>query len=738
MRMAFGAWLAFLAVAAGGAGRASADPFVLADPRVDPSWGRQLGRPTAPSRTVEADAELPAVLTGQARTIRYVDELLASATDLDSAAAFHFYSAPSSIRPPPSRPQLPLEAGPRALADAAAIARKAEEAEPLLAGELDKRFDALTAAVERADAFVLNEQPGAARVTYCRWIGEAAGLLSGPLGEHLWAHCIDRRDAFLAVLIRCMADLAAIPDIGAPGASVVDDRQLSGGLHLSEGVLPGEVRAPLAYASLEAAFQQRLGARFDAAEPRLQATLSDAMARRAATDVLLPPADDCRAMLGRYAGPLADLPAARAVAGNLGRSCMATVQQRLPAALDRIAGSTMAELGKRAAMARDGDLDAARIVETPEATCAGLLAPHFPAGSEAYRTAAFRSARLEELRLGCLAQARRTHDAIIERHLATAIAASRPEDDTGAAWEARGWFATPPGGSAWIDGRVDPGGLAAFTNRYEAAMQPPRKEAAARLAAAVERSFAVKTGVEPQGATRACAASYQATADDLLTIALGGGAPDARPPPNDAFRARPELTAPEAAAWIRMTCRDLQARTLAARRGLAQAAGHVADVFKDGLKLAVLSPAGEWVPVDPAKLVASAATDMIQVAFLPGGTFASARMTITPFGRSSPSLSGKLIEATRPGDQKTFLRLDGLQGFPELDGPLETVACAAMQDDHARRRGRQRIFAAGMAAFFGNSFILAGAVEDAARRDLLDVEACAAAKRAFTGMGASQ
>ena len=736
MRAAFSVWVALLTFGGGGIGQASADPFALADPRVAPSWGRQPGKPTAPSRTVEADADLPADLSGQPRTVRYVDELLASAINLDTAAAYHSYSPVTAIHGPPSRPQLLPETGPRAAVDAAAIAGKSEEAGPELAAELDGRFDALTAAAKRADAIVVPTGPGAAPVTYCRWIGEAAGLPSGPLGDRLWKRCIERQDTFIAVLVGRMADLAAIPDVGTAGA--VDARELLARLQLPEAVLPGEVRAPLAHDPLEGAFQQRLGTRFDAAAPRLQAGLSDALARRAATDVLLPPAADCRSMLGPYAGPLAELPAARKVAGELGGRCMAAVQRWLPYALDRVAGSVMAELDARAAQARDGDVDGLRIAGTPEATCAGLLAPHFPAGSEPYRTAAFPlAAQFEELRLGCLARARQVHDAIIERHLGAAVAASRPEDDSVAAWEARGWFAAPPGGTAWLDGRADPGALAAFANGYEAVMQPRRKEVASRLAAGLERSFATDTGIEPQAAARACAASYQPTIGDTLS-AIGSAAPGARTPVADTFRARPGLTVQEAAGWIIMTCRDLHARTLAVRRNLAIEAGHAGDVFKGGLKMAVPSPSGDWVPVDPAKLVASAATDMIQVDFVPSSTFSAARMTVTPFGRSSPSLSGKLVEANRPGDGKAFLRLDGLQGFPELNGPLETVACVAMQVDQARRQGRLKMFAAATAAFFGDSFIVAGAVEDAARRDLLDVDACAAAKRTFTGTEGTQ
>ena len=56
-------------------------------------------------------------------------------------------------------------------------------------------------------------------------------------------------------------------------------------------------------------------------------------------------------------------------------------------------------------------------------------------------------------------------------------------------------------------------------------------------------------------------------------------------------------------------------------------------------------------------------------------------------------------QAQAPGGKEgklpPFLKVDGLRGFPELDGPLATVACVAMEVEEANSQGRTRIFAAG-------------------------------------------
>jgi hypothetical protein len=708
---------------------AAAAPYDLAYPRVDPSWGGRPGMPTAPSAAVAADTELPTTLSGADRTAEYVRRMLASPATLDEAIRFHLYAPVLGISPTAELPQMK----PETPAQAEATAAKAREAEPGLLAELDARFVALRAAVQRADSIV-PPTPNATwgnTVLYCRFIYAAASIPRPGLGEHLWKRCIDDRDAFLDVLVRRIADLAVIPELSPapdPTRRMPVQFQVPADLVLSPMVVPGETRAPLPWARLDAPFQKRLGERFEEAAPKLMTSLPATLAAFAASDVYLPPAAVCTAALGSYAGPLARLPASAGVAGRLQNACMASTTGHGAEILERIAGEVEARQQEDDARARDGALADARIDTVPSARCAALVGPHFPAVPGRIIDMAPRKAVYE----ACKDRAVKTDAMITDRHLAAAVEASRVDPDTLQAWEAQQWFAQPPGGTGWIAPGQDPSVMFRFRNAYEAVMASRRKAAASRFAAGIQGEFAVDTGIEPEAAATDCGHSYPTTGDN--TFSLFWGTSDARPapPPVDAYEARPGLTAQEAEGWIGMTCRYLHAQTLARRRSLAREAGHAAEVFQNGLKLAVPAPSGELVAIDPAKLVETAATDGLQVTFRSGGLLPGAsRMTITPFGRAAPSMSGRLVDTARAGDGKHFLKIVDLAGFPDLDGPLDTVACVAMQVGQARAAGRIRIFAAGTAAFFGDSFILAGMMEDEAQQDLLDVGACAASKRAF-------
>jgi hypothetical protein len=95
---------------------------------------------------------------------------------------------------------------------------------------------------------------------------------------------------------------------------------------------------------------------------------------------------------------------------------------------------------------------------------------------------------------------------------------------------------------------------------------------------------------------------------------------------------------------------------------------------------------------------------MLQVTFVSGGLMSGPRMNITPFGRAAPPMSGPLVETAGAGDGKHLLKIVDLAGFRDLYGPLDTVACVAMQVGQAQAAGRVRIFAAGTAAFNGDSW----------------------------------
>ncbi len=720
--------------------------FVLGNPGVDASWGRQPGQPIAPSVHREADDELPHVITGQDRTRAYTRSMLASDPTLDQAALFHFYSPPGTLHPPPDRPPLPPETSPDAAANAAAILAKVRAAAPLLQAELDARFAELTAAVEAAGSIVL-PQVAASPVTYCRWIAQAAGSPMPDLATALWRHCIEDRDVFIAVLVRRLADLALIPDLpslGSPPAPVMDRAGDTAGLQLARSVLPGERLAPLRFEPLDAAFQDRLKARFEAAGPKLRALLAELLARRAATDVVLPPDIDCRGLLGPYAGPLAGLPASTQVARGLGQACMEAAARQIPVMLERIRHTVVATFDAEADRVRNGRVDDARIVRTPTAACAGTLAPHFPAPVNHYDAGAFPLAGLDAdqsagLRRDCLTAATGVLQAVMDKHLAAAVAASRPEPDALEGWEARHWFPAAPGGTAWIDGREDPYAVsaypAAFQAAYDSAMGPLRKAAAAGGVARIEHSFAVATGIEPATATRMCIDHYRRTVDDVMAIVIGPERNWAQSRRwREATAAKPSLGAMEAASWIEAACRDGHAQTIERRVASAVAAANVPGMFAAGQHLAVRSKQGELREVDPTELVRAAAVDGLQVTFvhttriLGLGTARSLR--VAAFGRTAPAIEGALAESTR-GDRIVDLEVTGLPNLPGLDGPLETIECLAMPVEEAYRGGQAARVSAVALALFEDLPLTGGLLAEQARRDMVDAQACDAAKKAF-------
>jgi hypothetical protein len=723
---------------------AHASGLVLADPRIDTAWGRQLGQPIAPNVVQRPDFELPSDLTGKARNSAYLEAMRGSQPTLDEAAAYHWYAPPESILIPPDRvPFAPVTAV-EAAGYADALKAKMREAEPVLTTELDARFAALTAAVERADTITL-PPAGAARITYCRWIIDVSVARSLPLAADLRKQCIVDRNKFIDALVLRLADLAVIPDLPDPDAAPVTDGRNSvvrSDLGLPPMVLPGEtaIDAPLPYAPLAAKFDQRLTARFEAARPRLEARLAEALDRRDSSAVILPPSYECYALLGPYAGPLAQLPAAAGTADALAHVCLTVMGRQVQVKIDRIQREVVASLEAEAVRVRDGAPGSDRLEHMPEVACAATLAPHFPAPpAPRYDGGPWRFSGLDEvqsaaLRKACVDAGAEVLRGVMDKRFARALADSVPDPDTLGGWVAHGWYGAAPGGTDWIapkDNILSTSSLRQkFQADYEVTMEPRRKAAAARFVAEIERSFAVETGIVPEGAALLCSGNYKPGSSDLARTLFGSLIVAGPLPAADALNAKPGLTAQEADAWIRTTCGDLYARTLTRRRTLAREAGHAGDVFPSGLKLAVASPSGALVTVDPAHLVDSAAIDGLQVAFAPAGWLSGAAMTITPFGHPTPVMSGRLVETTR-NDGQPFLKVEDLRGFRDLDGPLATVACVAMQVEQAHRQGSMRIVGAGAAVFFGDSFILAGEVQDVARQDLIVVEDCASAKRAF-------
>jgi hypothetical protein len=752
MRVVFCAWIIAQLIAAVLPGTASAGAFVLSDPRIDSSWGRQSAQPIAPSSTDDADAGLPSGLTGQARARAYVEALTASRVTLDEAARFHFYAPANAAAfdTRPDRPHVQLETGPTAGAYAAAAGEKTRAAEPILQAELDARFVALTAAMEQAGSIVLPSP--AAPVTYCRWIARTVHSPMPPLAAVVWKNCMADRDRFVAALVHRLADLVVIPDLSsiAPLAPGYDD------MHLSRAVLPGEVLLPLPFEDLNATFQERLRTRFEAARPGLEAQLTRSLAIRASSDVILPPDIECRDVLGSYAGPLALRPAAAPVASALNRACMDAVARWIPSALERIQHEVVASLDGDLARLQANPAGEFHVARTPRQECSSALAPHFPAPVNHYDRDGWPFAGLDAtqsdgLRQACLVAAQRVAKAVADRQLAAAVSASQPDTDTLEGWTDHGWYAVPPRSKAAAAFPTNPMAMqpydAAAQSAYEAAMAPKRKAAAERFVAGIERAFDVGSGVEPAAAATACAKREGNPSDEAFRSFLNTPFdPIAGHRGMDALRAKPTLTAREAEDWVSLTCRILHDDTTARRVELAVAASNVSSAFPNGLDLVVPSHAdGSQIVVDPTALVRAAAIDGIQVAYEQHGSYwtrpwgggSGKGMRVTPFAATSPTITGTLQDGKRP-DGTGYLLITAMEELPGLHSPEETIGCL---DSPSGRTGADlkanRLFGVAAAMFSYMPEDGGRIVADSVRQQGALV-ACDAAKRAFLAGGVVQ
>ena len=334
---------------------------------------------------------------------------------------------------------------------------------------------------------------------------------------------------------------------------------------------------------------------------------------------------------------------------------------------------------------------------------------------------------------GALAEVRRPDNAALARHVADALAA---EPGTLDEWEQARWSPGLEADPDWID-RRDPllwrQVTAAYRQAYEAGIGLKRAAAARRFADAIAATFAVRTGIEPPAASFLCARRKRNQADGVLN-SLFGGQPDlaAERRKLDAIRAKPAVGPGEAAALVDGTCRTLHDDTVAVRVALADEAAGAQGTFGADDELAVPSHAdSRLVDIDPTGLVEAAATDGIQVTYRLGGS-SGAAIGITPFGRGSPRLMGKLGKVAN-ADGTTTLVIAPLENLPGLKSPEETISCLATPLEQARSEAKaKQIGGIGVAVFGGYPEDGGRAVADAFRLTAA-LDRCEAAKSAFLG-----
>ena len=334
---------------------------------------------------------------------------------------------------------------------------------------------------------------------------------------------------------------------------------------------------------------------------------------------------------------------------------------------------------------------------------------------------------------GAPAEARRPDDAAMARHVADALAA---EPGTLDEWEQARWSPGIDADPDWID-RRDPllwrQVTAAYRQAYEAGIGPKRAAAARRFADVIAAMFAVGTGIEPPAASFLCARRKRNPADGVLNSLFGGQPdPEAERRKLGAIRAKPAVGPGEAAALVDGTCHILHDDTVAVRVALADEAAGAQGTFGADDELAVPSHAdGRLVAIDPTGLVEAAATDGIQVTYRPGGS-SGAAIGITPFGRGSPRLMGRLGKVAN-ADGTTTLVIAPLENLPGLKSPEETVSCLATPLEQARAEAKaKQIGGVGVAMFGGYPEDGGRAVADSFRLTAA-LDRCEAAKSAFLG-----
>ncbi len=754
LSMLLGGWLLGAPVPA-----VAAD-YVLTNPGVESSWGGGPEGPVAPNSQRDAGRDI----SGPIAARRYEADMLAAKPGLDEAASFHWFELTPLYLSMHGVTPAPDIAGPQAQR---ALRDKQDEVRGALIAELDTRFARLTDALEKADAIVLpvGDQAGTSGpVPYCSWIADRAQYAFTPLGKDLLARCLEDRDVLIGRLALRLATLALVPDLPSGAASpptasagrITSDaaaNALAGlrdsgavlpstRLSFSQAILPADRRWPLDYASLFKLYERALRTRFEAKRDQLSARLQQALQVVDASDTILPAEGACRAILGPYAGSLAQDAASAPVAEMLRNTCSGTISEHNAASLSRIRAAVVAGFDAMAAEASRDATGTTRVVHTPEAACQVALQPYFPSqvlgpkvgGSLAGLT----QAQVTNLKDACIAAAGRLNAAVVRRHVADALAQTDGDAGTLAAWEAAFWSPGATGRLDWIGGEdlaTVGATMTAFRAAYEAGMAPRRAAAARRWAGEIEKAFAVDIGEEPPEAVKLCATHYRGTSDDIMQSWFGVQPSEvAVARAMDVIRAEPAISAQEAQYWIAGLCRSLHERTIARRVSMATERAGIPAMFKEGEDLAVPSPEGRLQFFDPTRLVRAAAVDGLQIAFVEADYGNDAQMRVTPLGKLAPALEGALQTTTR-GDDAAVMKLVRLTSLRGMDGSLATVECVGTPVQEAYRQGRAEMLRGYALALFDDLPVAGSLVANDARRAMFDVMACDAAKTAFKQSG---
>ena len=735
------------AIAAGPVGRASADTFRLAGPVSGETWGQQAYQPVA-SAPGRAGADLPPGMKLREWLAAYVGALAAMRETLDVARAHSWFTVPEPLMTARIGHAVALPPELQAV-----LSAKQAHAQASLLAELDQRFKTLAEHAEAATAIALPDETAepVGRVRYCGWI-EGLQMPASPLRGALRARCLRDRDAFLVRLVRHMAGVAAIPALPSPGEAMAatpqsvaasagpQARDLSQSLRLPRSVIPGEVNAPFDYPGAVRLYRATLRTRFASSLPELEGQLRQSLAVLDASQVVATPGVACPGMLGAYDGNRIAPDLAGGVTLRLSQACGSGVVEQAGRKLPLI----KAKLSEKARRAL-ADVDATpaeriEVVRGPRAMCQFALQPYLQDGRADYAPSPL--AGVAQLRQDCLSLAGSVVEAKLRRRAAFAIDQARPPQDTPQAWDHASWFALPPHGYGFIAG-ADPdlnAMQARYLQLYEGGIPEPdakpgeasvRAATSRRFADAVEAAYAGAAYLDPPQARALCDGRYRTSGEAALD-GLRPSTADGAVARIANLRAAHGLSFPDATSLIAQTCRLRHEALLRVRLSEAAKSSGADMLFAAGEMVAVSDVDGRlgWEP--PAALVNGAAVDGVQVRFAQGGLLTSPSMTVTPFGRGSPALSGSLRRVTRD-DGVEMLEVRGMESLPGLDGPFATLRCLGMPVAKEGFRGQMQALVG--IALAGLSYWPQDgrAGMEQGMRTMDDAAACAAAKAAFAG-----
>ncbi len=659
----------------------------------------------------------------------YQSALLAAPLTLDDAIRFRFFA------PPRYTVGIGIAAGLHSPAAEQARADKRAAALPVLSAELDSRFKILADALNTETRVAAPPHP----VSYCDWIWQVQTSTPIPdVVKQLAQRCAEDRIAYLTRVALRFADqqpLAGLPLTDPlqpkppmPPAERANDfsfmpTDLMGAPPASQPpreaalamVYPADRNADDAITAMNAIFAPRLKQRYDALGDQMERSLLDAVTGYAAAGVISAPDQECVGLLGSYA-----LVPPNDVRFDLSKRLVTACRQAVQATVEPHLQQIVAAVHQKIV----GDPIEKATVQQIKPTCFALWRPYFNLPPNVaftnFANTGLTGKQTYELGNPCQADVNARNQAIYRQRLAAVIARVKAAPPTRSGLEKTYWFELTDADFDWVPRVQNPldqdekkfrdGAIDAFKAAFEKVAAPLRQTATDAALKEIDDAFKGNTVSAPHGVD--LCQPYVSPASGIRPLPLIAG--DAGPK----------------SLLVTACARDLRALSVARMQKALTEAGM--DTL-NGLSLAVKAPSGALVSINADAMIKAAATDGIQISFVPGGLISYPSIEIRSFNPDRPTLKGKLVKTRRADDMQVML-VDDLAVFPDFDGPLDTLLCLST----TRENGQwQTVFVglAGMAALEANDGSTAEASRDLydAYRSRISSQQCTDAKHWLTG-----